>query len=345
MLKQNTIQSLDTVSRLEQISGVGQGQKFEIYKERMTIGRVDECDIVLPSESVSRTHAFIEKNGELGYLIFDNDSKNGVFVNGARVEAAPLHHGDSIQIGNFGFRYYGVQYEDGEGNKNSAAVVEKAPSNSLLAKLFNKKPSVPSTKQAPNKRLLIYGGVGLVLLVVYMNQSDEKKDEVKKEIAKDETKVEFSQKPEIVSGLKKQGRDSTLEDPIESTSKKLANPDLKDSTLLTSEQYFRMGLREHSNKNYQRAIDNFRNALILSSRHPLAQYYLDLSVHQTEEAAKRNREMAIQAYQTMQYDRAIFYCREVIAYLTHNPEHPSARSCKDFIENAKQLKESTGVSP
>jgi hypothetical protein len=64
-----------------------------------TIGRSDECDVVLDFNYISRLHARVER-GDGGYTIVDNDSRNGTYVNGRRI-AGPqrLASGDLIGIG------------------------------------------------------------------------------------------------------------------------------------------------------------------------------------------------------------------------------------------------------
>ncbi len=346
MLKQQTNRQVEDISRLEQVSGGGKGQTFELYKDRMAIGRSEECDIILPHESVSRVHAFIEKNGDLGFLVFDNDSKNGVYLNGSRVEASPLRNGDSIQIGLFGFKYFGK--EEVAQSPGLQVVPEKPQNNSLIAKLFQKKtPAISGSSGGGNKRLLLYGAVGILLAVVVLYKPDETKP-VEPQTAADKlekTEAKFSEKPKIDEVVKGKGLDPAFDDPLEASTKVLSNPDLKDSNIITAEQYFKSGLREYSNKNFQRAIDNFKSALTLSSKHPLAKYYLDLAIFESENAAKQNRDLAIQYYRTMNYDRAIYYCKEVIAYLQHNPTHPSLKTCKEFIENAKQINQAAELAP
>ncbi|MDR0219985.1 MAG: FHA domain-containing protein [Lachnospiraceae bacterium] len=66
----------------------------------ITIGRGEDCDIRLPHVSVSRLHARIACGGGR-YFITDEGSKNGVFVNGQRVEGkAELNERDFIIITN-----------------------------------------------------------------------------------------------------------------------------------------------------------------------------------------------------------------------------------------------------
>jgi adenylate cyclase len=66
------------------------------------LGRSIDSQIRLPSESVSRQHALVQRmeNGE--YYLFDLGSRNGTFLNGIRVTIpVPLNDGDRISLGDF----------------------------------------------------------------------------------------------------------------------------------------------------------------------------------------------------------------------------------------------------
>ena len=64
----------------------------------ITIGRNDDCDIVLPDRQVSRYHARVEWRVDR-YKVEDLGSKNGTHVNGQDVtEPTELQDGDEIQI-------------------------------------------------------------------------------------------------------------------------------------------------------------------------------------------------------------------------------------------------------
>ena len=52
--------------------------------KEITIGRSNKCDIVLDHVSVSNNHARIAHNGRQ-FILFDNNSTNGIIVNGKRV--------------------------------------------------------------------------------------------------------------------------------------------------------------------------------------------------------------------------------------------------------------------
>jgi predicted component of type VI protein secretion system len=69
----------------------------------LRIGRSRENDLRLKDSQVSSLHCSIERRGE-GFVVIDNDSSNGVEVNGVRVQGAELkleqlHEGDVLAIG------------------------------------------------------------------------------------------------------------------------------------------------------------------------------------------------------------------------------------------------------
>lgn len=73
-------------------------------KIEVTIGSTAPAKIILPDESVSLSHAvlFYEDNQ---YIIKDNQSKNGVYVNGNRVRQYLLSPSDQLKFGNVEISY------------------------------------------------------------------------------------------------------------------------------------------------------------------------------------------------------------------------------------------------
>ncbi len=69
---------------------------------RTRIGRVDDCDVVLPDDEVSRSHCVIDP-ADGGWLLTDRSS-NGTFRNGARVARCVLEHNDLLRFGPFAAR-------------------------------------------------------------------------------------------------------------------------------------------------------------------------------------------------------------------------------------------------
>lgn len=72
--------------------------------QSLTIGRLDDNDIVIENLAVSGRHAKIDAVGD-GYLLTDLQSKNGCFVNEKLVASHWLDHGDVITIGKHILRF------------------------------------------------------------------------------------------------------------------------------------------------------------------------------------------------------------------------------------------------
>ncbi len=66
--------------------------------DEVTIGRGTECSLVIPVSHVSRVHATIRREDK-GWAIYDNQSVNGILVNGIRRRFALLSFGDRVDFG------------------------------------------------------------------------------------------------------------------------------------------------------------------------------------------------------------------------------------------------------
>ncbi len=87
-------------------SGGGRtGETFRAAGERTLIGRSPDCDIFLDDVTVSRKHAvLLERDG--AFVIEDQGSLNGTFVNRKRIESAELEDGDELQIGKYRLTFF-----------------------------------------------------------------------------------------------------------------------------------------------------------------------------------------------------------------------------------------------
>jgi ABC transport system ATP-binding/permease protein len=63
-----------------------------------TIGRATRADFIVDANLVSRVHCRVAA-GASGLEVIDLDSTNGTFVNGQRVDRAPLRDGDRLGVG------------------------------------------------------------------------------------------------------------------------------------------------------------------------------------------------------------------------------------------------------
>ena len=82
-------------------SGGGRaGEHFVPQGDRTTIGRSPDCDIFLDDVTVSRKHAVLVHKDD-AFLIEDQGSLNGTFLNRRRIESGRLENGDELQIGKY----------------------------------------------------------------------------------------------------------------------------------------------------------------------------------------------------------------------------------------------------
>lgn len=86
---------------LVQIHGSELGSRLHLHGRENSFGRHEGCTFVLASDSVSRRHCSISREGE-ELLLRDWGSTNGTFLNGRRLapeERARIRAGDRIQLG------------------------------------------------------------------------------------------------------------------------------------------------------------------------------------------------------------------------------------------------------
>ena len=79
--------------------GVLAGTRWPVASDSLTLGRAEDCEVVLPERQISRYHARIERD-VTGYLLRDLGSRNGTSVNGEPIRGLPyrLRDGDEIQL-------------------------------------------------------------------------------------------------------------------------------------------------------------------------------------------------------------------------------------------------------
>lgn len=93
------------------------GKSFEINQEVMSVGRKDSADIQLIDGSVSSHHADIirtEQNGEVCYILRDNDSTNGTKINNEPISEQVLKNSDLISFGHVEVLFDGASGSDSD---------------------------------------------------------------------------------------------------------------------------------------------------------------------------------------------------------------------------------------
>jgi len=80
------------------IQGDDQGRRFELPRDKVSIGRDKTNDIVLHDTEISRRHAEIRYVDD-SFELTDLESSNGCFVNHQPTSSSRLTHGDRLQLG------------------------------------------------------------------------------------------------------------------------------------------------------------------------------------------------------------------------------------------------------
>ena len=93
-----------------------------LNQEWTRIGRSLAADLRFDDATVSRRHALVVNQAD-GVRVLDDRSLNGVYVNGDRVDWAPLSDGDEIAIGRHTIHYFDTATV-GSGTSAPAAVAE-----------------------------------------------------------------------------------------------------------------------------------------------------------------------------------------------------------------------------
>src|SRR5213594_3254051 len=79
--------------------GALKGQRLRVKTPVVNIGRADYNDLMLPDESVSTTHAKLQRR-EGVWILVDLDSTNGTFIDGDQIKGeAPLAPGAKVRFG------------------------------------------------------------------------------------------------------------------------------------------------------------------------------------------------------------------------------------------------------
>jgi pSer/pThr/pTyr-binding forkhead associated (FHA) protein len=92
-----------------------------VSREWTRIGRSLSADLRFDDATVSRRHALVVSQAD-GVRVLDDRSLNGIYVNGQRVDWAPLSDGDEIAIGRHTIHFFDTATV-GSGSPPAAAAV------------------------------------------------------------------------------------------------------------------------------------------------------------------------------------------------------------------------------
>ncbi|MGD1018342.1 MAG: DUF4388 domain-containing protein [Verrucomicrobiia bacterium] len=115
------------------VAGKDQGREFPLPQDLyIVIGRVSDVDVLLLDEKVSRKHAKISTHGGK-VVIEDLASRNGTFVNGARIRSTELKEGDQIIIGSSTIKVVSVAELKARATPSAAPAGTQTPESPAIA--------------------------------------------------------------------------------------------------------------------------------------------------------------------------------------------------------------------
>jgi Nif-specific regulatory protein len=101
-----TVTSRGLYAYLTILTGNRAGTNFPLDPRIKTlIGRGGDCHISLPDPLCSRIHATLTCTGD-GWIITDDQSRNGTLVNGQKIDEAMIVDGNTIRIGSYEFEFH-----------------------------------------------------------------------------------------------------------------------------------------------------------------------------------------------------------------------------------------------
>ncbi len=139
----------------------GGGSVITIEHAIVRVGRDSSCDVHLRDASVSRVHAEIELRGE-EWLIVDQNSGNGIRVDGRRVQQAVLLPGQQLHIGNVKFRVEIDRGNDGATMMLGRSLLLEDPADRTM---MGAPPVFPGERKPRSTLWMVTGLITVVALV------------------------------------------------------------------------------------------------------------------------------------------------------------------------------------
>ncbi|MGE3975570.1 MAG: FHA domain-containing protein [Bdellovibrionales bacterium] len=281
---------------LKIISGPDKGSTYKLVSGKATLGRETGNDINLNDQRCSQKHLAVLIQGQK-IFIKDMGSRNGVHINGRKIEETTIQPGEPVQIGDTVF----VINKEAPLALPSLSVVPPV-SSTPSSQLQSPYPSLSATNAYPRplgivpppgmprsslpqtppssalqkflreKPKLVVGIVLGALVLLLMSSGAKKKkadyglrteDQVNAEIADiEKKKTELARQKVNSAQFSEQGKEA--------------------------QAAYLQGFRDYREGNYSRAIQSFTAALALLPDHSLAQQYKRLSERRLDELVQFN---------------------------------------------------------
>jgi pSer/pThr/pTyr-binding forkhead associated (FHA) protein len=150
-------------------SGELQGQKIEIDREEITMGRSDQNVLSLDDPAVSGKHCVVLKDGNK-YTIKDLQSTNGTRLNGKNITEARLKLGDVIMVGAIEITIDGTDIEGAPEpeitRENTTPTVIMTPHRNPTRNMTAGAPPPPAFQAKRDNKPVLIAFIMLIFLLV-----------------------------------------------------------------------------------------------------------------------------------------------------------------------------------
>lgn len=303
--------------RLLCMTGKNKGTVYYLNSNRVVLGRSEQADITIWDQKSSREHCELVKHGDT-YVMTDLDSQNGVIINDLEVTQHRLKDGDKIIIGQTVYKFNKINIlppavldSDEDDEEEEDEEIEEASNTKKKKKVKEDDPA------AKRKRLIIIGAV-VTLLLLFMVDDDGGGDD-------EET-----------------GRSGQQSFTLDQESRSALDVNRNEDPEITAqvEVHIHRGLRELREKNFFRAIHEFRMALVLSPNHGSASYYLSKAEQGLDSEVEIFFERARREIEALKYSEAITSYCSIIRLLQ---SHPSDQRFIDAQNSLELVREQMGA--
>jgi pSer/pThr/pTyr-binding forkhead associated (FHA) protein len=299
-------------ARLKIIEGPDLGATYVVQGAAATIGRGEDCDIVISDLKASRKHAELVLVGEQ-WNVRDLGSANGIKYNGRATRASVIKSGDTFSLGATTVEFMSPEAGtmllralprsiDQVEADQAALEAQRKRVRSLaeVGSIKSKAPSVGPTAapKAPPKNLLLIGAAAIVGYVLLTS----------------------GDKPAV---MKRNAGKKDLAQFLPSNDNATVNH--------SAEMFLKSGFREYREKNYLRARTQFETALQIDPTNSLAQRYLQNCNQAIDDEVKFELDRGKKADESGSVKEARLHYEAVLRLLYRDQSNPAYIEARDQL--------------
>lgn len=300
----------DERARLKVIYGPDAGATFVVNGISATIGRGEDCDVVITDLKASRRHAVLSLAVN-GWSVQDLGSANGISHNGKATRGAAVKTGDTLTVGETTLEFLSSEAgtsilravprsKDQIDAERDALDAQRARVRQL-ANIGGPKagPVTYGTPPSKNSRGVLVLAMAVIIGFVLIDTNP-------KPIPK-----------------KRIQRDTNLAQYLPATEDKAVNK--------SAEMFMKSGFREYREKNYLRARTQFETVLQIDPANQLAQQYVQNCNQAIDDLVKFELDRGRKAYESGSLKQSKIHYETVLRLLYRDQSNPA------FIEARDQL--------